>query len=141
MFFFQIPHLPEWILSQNHFERVGKAFSELAIDKTAFTEDDISAYRDAAAKPGAITAMLNYYRNIFSGSRGSERSWSVLPMPTLMIWGEEDTALGKELTYGTEDYVEQLTLHYIPNCSHWVQQEQPQKVNQYMRDFLDANHS
>ena len=137
MLFFQIPRLPEWLISRNNFDLVGKAFSGTAIDKTAFTEEDLAAYREAAAKPGAITAMINYYRNMFSGLRGSEQSWSVLPMPTLMIWGEDDTALGKELTYGTDDYVEQFTLHYIPNCSHWVQQEQPKKVNQYMREFLD----
>jgi len=54
-----------------------------------------------------------------------------------MIWGEEDRALGKELTYGTEEYVQDLRIRYIPNCSHWVQQEQPQLVNQMMREFLD----
>jgi pimeloyl-ACP methyl ester carboxylesterase len=53
-----------------------------------------------------------------------------------MIWGENDTALGKELTDGTEEYVQNLQIKYIPNCSHWVQQEQPQLVNQYMQDFL-----
>ncbi|MDJ0568564.1 MAG: alpha/beta hydrolase, partial [Pleurocapsa sp. MO_192.B19] len=58
---------------------------------------------------------------------------------TLMIWGEEDTALGKELTYGTDAYVNNLQLKYIPNCSHWVQQEQPSLVNQYMRDFLSTD--
>lgn len=60
-----------------------------------------------------------------------------MEVPTLMIWGEEDKALGKELTYGTEAYVRNLTVKYIPNCSHWVQQEQPQLVNRYMRDFID----
>ena len=54
-----------------------------------------------------------------------------------MIWGECDTALGKELTEGTAAYVESLTLHYIPNCSHWVQQEQPELVNDYIRQFLE----
>ena len=53
-----------------------------------------------------------------------------------MIWGENDTALGKELTYGTEAYVEDLRIRYIPNCSHWVQQEQPDLVNQHIREFL-----
>ncbi len=57
-------------------------------------------------------------------------------MPTLLIWGEEDAALGKELTYNTHQYVKNLQIRYIPNCSHWVQQEQPQQVNAYMREFL-----
>jgi pimeloyl-ACP methyl ester carboxylesterase len=51
-------------------------------------------------------------------------------VPTLMIWGENDTALGKELTYGTEAYVRNFQIRYIPNCSHWVQQERPDLVTQ-----------
>ncbi|PLZ80845.1 alpha/beta fold hydrolase, partial [Fischerella thermalis] len=50
--------------------------------------------------------------------------------------GEKDTALGKELTYGTEAYVRDLQIKYIPDCSHWVQQEQPELVNQYIQDYL-----
>jgi len=57
-------------------------------------------------------------------------------MPTLMIWGENDIALGKELTYGTDRFVPDLRIKYITNCSHWVQQEQPELVNQYILDFL-----
>jgi pimeloyl-ACP methyl ester carboxylesterase len=59
-------------------------------------------------------------------------------MPTLLIWGEEDTALGKELTYDMEQYVPNLRIRYIPHCSHWVQQEQPELVNEYMQEFLAA---
>ena len=59
-------------------------------------------------------------------------------IPTLMIWGEQDTALGKELTYGTEAYVKNLQIKYIPQASHWVQQDQPELVNQYIHSFLNA---
>jgi epoxide hydrolase 4 len=102
------------------------------------TQGNIDAYKDAASKPGALTAMVNYYRNIFQ-PLSPNRKWRVLKVPTLMIWGENDTALGKELTYGTEAYVQDLQIQYIPNCSHWIQQEQPALVNQYMRDFLGKN--
>ena len=79
--------------------------------------------------------MLNYYRNIFQ-QRMLNPSWGVLEVPTLMIWGENDTALGKELSYDTAAYVRDFQIKYIPNCGHWVQQEQPELVNQYMREFL-----
>jgi pimeloyl-ACP methyl ester carboxylesterase len=58
--------------------------------------------------------------------------------PTLMIWGEQEFALGKELTYSTERFVPALRIRYLPNCSHWVQQEQPEEVNQFMLEFLRA---
>lgn len=137
IFFFQLPYLPELIIKSNNYELIGKAFSEMAIDKSAFRPEDIQAYKDAAREPGALTAMLNYYRNIFnSGVLNAPETQKKLTIPTLMIWGENDTALGKELTYGTERYVEDITIKYIPNCSHWVQQEQPQLVNKYIREFL-----
>jgi pimeloyl-ACP methyl ester carboxylesterase len=135
IFFFQIPFLPELLLQANDYSPLEAAFKGMAVDKTTFSPADLDAYKAAAAKPGALTAMLNYYRNIFAQGMTSS-DWSVLTVPTLLIWGEDDTALGKELTYGTEAYVRDFRIRYIPHCSHWVQQEQPQLVNQYIRDFI-----
>ncbi len=136
VFFFQLPVIPELYLQAQDYQFIENAFKGMAINKSVFSEEVIDAYKNAAAKPGALTAMINYYRNIFS--QFSNHNWSVLEVPTLMIWGEEDTALGKELTYGTEAYVDDFQIKYIPNCSHWVQQEQPELVNRYMREFLTA---
>lgn len=140
IFFFQIPLLPEWLLQQDDYRAIGRAFTEMAVDKSAITEADERVYRNAAAKPGALTAMLNYYRQAFSELfKLNEKQWGVLDIPTLMIWGEQDTALGKELTYGTDDYVSNLEIRYLPDASHWVQQEKPQRVNDYMREFLQES--
>lgn len=138
IFFFQIPFLPELMFQANDYQAISSAFTDMAIDKSAFSREDLAAYKEAAAKPGAIAAMINYYRANFNFSldNKSTQNYGVLNIPTLMIWGEADTALGKELTYGTDEYVADLELKYIPNCSHWVQQEQPKIVNQYMRSFL-----
>ncbi|MBV9390137.1 MAG: alpha/beta hydrolase [Chroococcidiopsidaceae cyanobacterium CP_BM_ER_R8_30] len=138
IFFFQLPWVPEFLLQLSDYQAIEKAFTGMAVDKSAFTQADLEAYKDAAAKRGALTAMLNYYRNVIQQRLLSE-DWSILEVPTLMIWGENDTALGKELTYGTEAYVKNFQIKYIPNCSHWVQQEQPQLVNQYMREFLASS--
>ena len=135
MFFFQIPWLPEFLIQSSDYQPIETAIKGMAVNKSAITKEDLEAYKDAAAKRGAMTATLNYYRNIFQ-QRMTSQDWSVLEVPTLMIWGEKDTALGKELTYGTEAYVRDFQIKYIPDCSHWVQQEQPQLVNQYMREFL-----
>jgi pimeloyl-ACP methyl ester carboxylesterase len=138
IFFFQLPILPELLIQINDYQAIAAGFIDMAIDKSAFTEADINAYKDAAAKRGALTAMINYYRNIFQGLLNQDKTqeWGLLEVPTLMIWGEDDTALGRELTYGTDEYVKDLQIRYIPHCSHWVQQEQPELVNQYMREFL-----
>jgi len=135
MFWFQIPNWPELQLRKDNYAAIGAIFSGTAFNQNAFTELDINAYQDAAAKPGALTAMLNYYRNIFPQVLFG-KNWDILSVPTLIIWGEQDTALGKELTYGTEAYVKNLQIKYVTNSGHWVQQEQPEIVTQYMREFL-----
>lgn len=137
IFFFQLPLLPELLIQLNDFQPLEAAFKGMAIDKSAISEEDIEAYKNAIAKPGALTAALNYYRNPFQQGI-TTTDWGVLEVPTLMIWGENDIALGKELTYGTEKYVRNLRIQYIPNCSHWVQQERSDLVNQSMREFLAA---
>ena len=53
-----------------------------------------------------------------------------------MVWGEDDVALSKETTYGTENYVSDFRIRYLPRISHWVQQEAPAAVNAMMSAFL-----
>ncbi len=132
---FHLPWLPEFLLQAADYQSIEKLFRDMAVDKSAFTDADIKAFKTAAAKRGALTAMMNYYRAAFS-PKLLEQTWDILEIPTLLIWGENDAAFGKELTYGTEAYMRDFHLRYIPNCGHWVQQEQPQLVNQYMREFL-----
>lgn len=137
IFFFQLPWLPEWGLKRNDCEAIGRAFRGMAVDKSRFPDEVLRVYRDAAAGPGALTAMLNYYRALIRGFRRNQRRGSVpIHTPTLMIWGEVDAALGKELTYGTEEHVSDLTLRYLPNVSHWVQQEAPETVNAMIEAWL-----
>lgn len=133
---FQLPELPEFLLRINDYAAIRAVFKNQAVNPDAFTEEDLDAFAAAAAQPSALTSMLNYYRNIFKPEGPLSQTWGVLQVPTLMIWGEDDAALGKELTYGTEDLVSDLEIRYIPQCSHWVQQEQPNLVNQYMQAFL-----
>jgi pimeloyl-ACP methyl ester carboxylesterase len=132
---FQLPWLPELALQAGDYWAIEQMLRGMAIDKAAFTDDDLRAYKAAAAKPGALTAMVNYYRALAQGGL-FHQPWGILDVPTLMIWGEEDAALGKELTLGTDAYLRNFQLRYIPQCSHWVQQEQPQQVNTLMQEFL-----
>lgn len=133
--FFQVPMLPELMFQANDYRAIASAFADRATNKNAFSTADLEAYKDAAAKRGALTAMINYYRSNLDILL-QPKDWGILEVPTLLLWGEDDFALGKELTYGTQNYVRDLELHYLSQCSHWIQQEQPEQVNQYMRSFL-----
>lgn|SRR5215471_5931893 len=135
--FFQIPWLPEFLLSRHNYEPIARAFKQMAVDKTRFPDEVLDVFRKNASEPGALTAMLNYYR---AAGRSvlihRQRDFPRIDVPTLMIWGERDTALGKELTYGTDQYVSDLTVRYLADVSHWVQQEAPETVNAMLEAWL-----
>ena len=133
--FFQLPWLPEFVLKRRGARMIGEAFRSMAIDKSRFSEEVLDVYRSAALEPGAMTAMLNWYRaNRFVSTL--ERSTPMLETKTLMIWGEADTALGIEMTYQTDALVRDFTLRYLPNASHWVQQDAPEAVNEILDAWL-----
>ncbi len=137
--FFQLPWLPEYLLTRKDAAAVGKAFVGMAIDKSRFPDDVLAVYRRAAREPGAMTAMLNWYRAAWRArSEAGPPAHAKIEVPTLMVWGEEDSALGKELAAGTERYVSDLTLRYLPGVSHWVQQEAPERVNEIWGAWLDG---
>jgi pimeloyl-ACP methyl ester carboxylesterase len=137
IFFFQLPWLPEYLLSRNDYASIAEAFRGMAVDKSRFPQEVLEVYQQGAAQPGALTAMVNYYRALLRGLRRIRaRGMPRIRVPVLMLWGEADAALGKELTYGTERYVEDLVLRYLPRVSHWVQQEAPETVNALMAAWL-----
>ena len=139
MLFFQIPWLPEKALGARGAAMIGRAFREMAVHKENFPDEVLDVYRRAALQPGALTAMLNYYRALLSGG-GARRQRSLgypkIDVPTLVIWGEQDTALGVETLGGIEELVPNVTVHRLPDASHWVQQDAPEKVNLLLRSWL-----
>jgi pimeloyl-ACP methyl ester carboxylesterase len=138
VFFFQLPRLPEWALTRNDAAPVAAAFTGMAVDETRFPPEVTDVFREAAQRPGAMRTMVNYYRAAFRGSfRGRKEQLPVIDTPTLVLWGLEDTALGRETTDGTDEWVSDLTLRFLPGVSHWVQQEAPEIVNEMLLAFLD----
>ena len=139
IFFFQLPWLPEWMLGRDNARAVGEALRGSSSNPDAFTDDVVDVYARNAAQPGALTAMVNYYRALIRGG-GARRQQRIgypdIDIPTLMVWGEDDIALTKETTYGTEECVPNLTIRYLPRVSHWVQQDAPDAVNAMMSAFL-----
>jgi epoxide hydrolase 4 len=130
---FQLPAIPEWFLRRRGYQAIVNAFKRTTADPSRFPAEVLEVYRAAAAQPGAITAMLNYYR---AALRSPPREHRNIEAPTLMIWGEKDKAFGKELTLGTEDHVRDLTIRYLPNASHWVQEEASDTVNAMLESWL-----
>ena len=160
MFFFQIPWLPETLLGLGDAWPVGNAIRQAAVQKSAFTDEDLRTFRAAASRPGALRSALNYYRAVFRSEATSAampsavrrflygdrefrpartrlEDWPKISAPTMVIWGEQDLTLGKELTVGMDPlFVTPPRIEYVPDAGHWVQQEKPELVNRLLLDFL-----
>lgn len=134
--FFQLPVLPEWINTRRGAQLVADAFTRMAVDNSRFPPEVTDVYRQNALIPGAMTAMLNYYRanRDLIGRYGGAAP--LIEVPTLMVWGEDDTALDIACIDGYESLVSDLTLKRLPGVSHWVQQEAPEAVNAILSDWI-----
>jgi epoxide hydrolase 4 len=136
IFFFQLPWLPERLFSSKGARLIKGAFYNMAVDKSRFPKEVLKTYADAALRPGAVAAMINYYRALLKHRDTVNLGSCRVDTPTLMIWGEEDSALNINCTVGTEKWVPNLTLRRLPGVSHWVQQEAPEKVNAILSEWL-----
>lgn len=136
MLFFQLPRLPEFWLGRNGAAGIRRSFHNMAIDKSRFPPEVLDVYAHAASQPGALTAMVNWYRAAARYRPQLAIGRGLVDVPTLLIWGEADSALGLETLEGTDKYVSQLRIHRLPGVSHWVQQEAPEAVNAVLKDWL-----
>ncbi len=133
--FFQLPWLPETMLTLGKGRAIRRAFCDMAVDKSRFPHEVLDHYAANALRPGAMRAMVNWYRAAVRFPF-QEGPWPKITTPTLVVWGEEDAALGLETLEGTEAYVENLAIRRLPKVSHWVQQEAPEQVNAILSEWL-----
>jgi pimeloyl-ACP methyl ester carboxylesterase len=137
--FFQIPWLPERLLARGDGRALASIFRSGTLHPENFPDEVIETYRRAWREPGALRAMIDYYRALVRGgglARQRRLGFPTIETPTLMLWGERDLALTKQTTFGTERYVADLTLRYLPDASHFVQQDAPAEVNAMLEAWL-----
>ncbi len=138
---FQIPRLPERFLARNGARAIGESMLRSSTAPDHFPRDLIAATCANAAPPGALKAMIDWYRAFLRGG-GFERQLDLgfprIDTPTLLLWGEEDQFLAKFTTEGTDEFVRDLSLRFLPGVSHWVQQDAPEQCDRELRSFLKA---
>lgn len=120
-------------------------------DTSKLTEEDRQAYLDEWSRPGALTAMLNWYRASrievpASGEKAKLPLWTQAPfphlkMPTLVIWGMKDTALLPIQLEGLDKLVDDLRIVRVPDAGHFVTWERPEAVTSAIRDFLSTSRT
>jgi epoxide hydrolase 4 len=130
---FQLPVLPEAALRAGGYRLLDRVFEGAAGRLGVFAPAELARYREAAARPGALSAMLHYYRAAVRYRVAPSRQ---IAHETMLIWGERDPALGVELTRGLDPWVPRLRVHRLPAAGHWVQHEAPETVNRLLAGFL-----
>lgn len=145
--FFQLRGLAERLLSVGNWAPLVGALKRTSRPGT-FSEEILASYRRAWSQPGAMTAMLNWYRAAFRGafrprsssgvsSPGGRKSKPIKP-PTLILWGVKDAALGREMVEPSLALCEAGESVYFEQASHWVQHEEAAAVNKLLLDFLEG---
>src|SRR6266481_2817751 len=139
MLFFQLPWLPEFLLSRRQGRATSEVIRRTSCNPARFTADDLEFYRANAARPGGLRAMINWYRALFRGGEIRRFFGENIPLiktPTLFLWGDADVALTLRTTRNTDNYVSDLTFRVFSGVSHWIQQEAPEAVNGMLEAWL-----
>lgn len=133
----------EQFLAADNYAAFAEAILGNGIKEGYFTEADKATYITAWSQPDAMKSSINYYRAYkgFPGEPEDTRpdlsiASTTVTVPTLVIWGENDTALDIDNLNGLEEYVPNLQIKRIPDGTHWVSHKFPQLVNQAIREFI-----
>jgi pimeloyl-ACP methyl ester carboxylesterase len=132
--FFQLPYLPELLVGLNHCQALAKGFRD-CIRPNAFTTEDLQQYRSAWAQPGALTAMINYYRAILQKPLLPPAQYRIA-CPTLVLWGRRDAYALPELAEASIRLCDDGRIAWRDQSSHWVQHDEPEQVTGLLAEFL-----
>ncbi len=136
IFFFQLPLFTEAILRHDDWSAVVKML--LAGSKPdSFNAHDLELYRQAWWRKDAFSSMLNWYRAALQ--LPPELSGDMhIRVPTLMLWGANDIALGRDMAQPSLDLCEQGKLVFFEDSSHWVQLDEAEAVNRHLVEFFST---
>ncbi len=133
--FFQIPGLSDWALRVHDYSALGRLLVSSG-NPDIFTAKDLAEYKKAWAQPGALTAMLNWYRAIFR-ARVVHQTDIRVRVPVLILWGKRDIALSAEMAQRSLALCDDGRLVYFKNSSHWVQHDEAGEVNRQLVAFFN----
>jgi pimeloyl-ACP methyl ester carboxylesterase len=109
-----------------------------------FSGRQLTQYISQWNHPKSLENMLNYYRKmpqIKTKGYVSQQAPLKIPnirinVPTLVIWGENDSAFVIDNLLGLDKWVPNLRVFKIPRATHWVHHEQPEYVMNLLSEFL-----
>ena len=134
VFLFQLPWLPEAGLKRDDWRGLIGSLRNTS-KPNSFTDEDILKYKEAWSQPGALTAMINWYRALIQQVPKLPDDPRI-QVRTLMMWGMRDFALSHRMARPSMDYVDEGNLILFPEATHWVHLDAAEEVNHYLIDFI-----
>jgi epoxide hydrolase 4 len=130
----RMPWLPEMALKVGNFAALARAFQS-STRPEAFSPDTLEAYREAWRRPGALTAMLNWYRALFVDEPPMPGPGSLTP-PTLVVWGDRDDFAIPQLADRSAALCVNARIRHLPQASHWTLHDAPEVVRDAILENL-----
>ncbi len=134
VFSFQLPWIPEAGMRADHWRGGERVLRGSGLVHT-FTNEDIAKYKEAWSQPGAMTAMINWYRAALRYPAWIPKDMRI-KVRTLMMWGMKDFALSHRMARPSMDHVDEGNLILFPEATHWVHLDAAEEVNHYLLDFI-----
>lgn len=133
---FQVPGVVEMILARKGGLR--KVYRDTSVNFGAFDEETLAHYEDSLGRYEAITGPLKYYRAAMRDLiTGRAKPLPRVKADTLVLWGQQDRALGPWIPEGCETFVTgKYELKRLEGISHWVPEEAPDKVAESMSTWF-----
>jgi epoxide hydrolase 4 len=137
VFFFQLPQLPELVLRGRDWALLVRALRDTS-PLGVFSDRDLEQYKKSWARKGALTAMLNWYRAALlrPSKLALDAEASRVKVPTLLIWGRNDQFIGQGMARESLQYCDDGHLEMFETATHWVQNEQPARINNLLSEFF-----
>jgi epoxide hydrolase 4 len=134
---FQLPRLPEWLLSRNDYARL-RWLLRASSRRGTFTAQDLERYRDAWSQPGALRASIGWYRALARAVLALRRPARIgrVVVPTLILWGVRDAALGVELAEESVGMAPQASLVRFAEATHWVHEDLPEETTRLLLEHF-----
>ncbi len=129
---FQLPWLPEFLIP-----RVKVLEGSSHVD--TFTADDLQKYQAAWNQPGALRGMVNWYRALVRLRPQLDNPRVSIPM--FIVFGAQDVAITRKSMVQSLDYCDDGHIYFLEESTHWVQHDEPEKVNQLIGRFLAAEQA
>jgi len=134
MFFFQLPWVPEALLGRKGATGLAGMMHKSS-NPGSFSREELAHYREAWTQPGAISAMLGWYRAMMR--HAAPPIDDAIQPRTLVLWGKRDTALGSDMVQPSVDMCRDAELVWFPEATHWVQHDAAEQVNEALLRFLE----